>query len=113
MPNANVRANARTMPTATLADPAELARLRDRLEVAVQRLIDALDALDRPEEDLEEGDSDEDIADMPHDEESDACCADEMTGSLSLQHWQANQQAAKTALTGIRAIVRRQQGEGR
>ena len=113
MPNATLRANARTMPASMPADPAELARLRDRLEMAVQRLIDALDALDARGEDLEDGDSDEDIADMPHDEESDACCADEMFGWPSLEDSQANQAAAKSALGRIRAIVRRQQEAGR
>ena len=101
------------MPAAMLRDPVELASLRDRLEAAVQRLIDALDALDAPEEDLEDSDSDEDIADMPHDAECDRCCADEMTGSLSEQHWRANQRAAADALASIKTIVRRQQEASR
>ena len=110
MPNATLRANARTMPAPNLE---ELRRVRVLLEALADRLIAALDALDTPEEDLEEGDSDEDIADMPHDAESDRCCADEMTGSLSEQHWRANQRAAADALTGVKAIVRRQQEANR
>ena len=47
MPNATVRATATGLPTDT--------RLRARLAAAAERIIAALDALDAPDEDLEDG----------------------------------------------------------
>jgi hypothetical protein len=59
MPNAMLRANARTMRKADLA-------LRARLAEAAERIIAALDALDVREEDLEDGhDAEEEINGRP------------------------------------------------
>jgi hypothetical protein len=56
MPNAMLRAKARTMPD-------DNRQLRARLAAAAERIIIALDALDAPEEDLEDGhDAEEEIA---------------------------------------------------
>lgn len=56
MPNATVRANAKTLPDDTL-------RLRSRLAEAAERIIAALDALDAPEMDREDDDPAEESAD--------------------------------------------------
>ena len=61
MPNATVRANARTLPTGI----PDTMRLRRRLAEAAERIIAALDALDAPDDDLEDGhDREEDRADF-------------------------------------------------
>ena len=61
----------------------EFERLRARLEIAAQRIIDALDDLDAASADLEDDDEDLDIVDRPHDGELDVAESDELQDAPS------------------------------
>ena len=60
MPNATVRANARTLPNCITDTP----RLRRRLADAAERIIAVLDTLDAPAEDVEDDDPAEESGDL-------------------------------------------------